>query len=146
VFPQTMQVDYVRVYQRSASSSTPVVLTEEGSTRALALDSVLWTRDPFRVTSTLNFSQDQHTRLMLLVANLDLLPGDDASVVTAQAQDSQSNIFPLTVENVVKVPSFDWITEVVVRLPDALANLTQAKVSVNARGQTSNAAVIQLTP
>jgi beta-glucanase (GH16 family) len=61
VLPQTMQVDYVRVYQRSASSSTPVVLTEEGSNRALALDSVLWTRDPFRVTSTLNFSQDQHT-------------------------------------------------------------------------------------
>jgi beta-glucanase (GH16 family) len=146
VFPQTMQVDYVRVYQRSTPSSTPVVLTEEGSNRALALDSVLWTHDPFSVTSTLNFSQDQHTRLMLLVANVDSLPGDDASVVTAQAQDSQSNIFPLPVENVVKVPSFDWITEVIVRLPDTLANLTQAKVSVNVRGQASNAALIQLAP
>jgi beta-glucanase (GH16 family) len=146
VFPQTMQVDYVRVYQRSKPSSTPVVLAEEGSNRAIALDSVLWTRDPFRVTSTLNFSQDQHTRLMLLVANVDLLPGDDASVVTARAQDSQSNIYPLTVENVVKVPSFDWITEVIVRLPDGIANLTQAQFSVTARGQTSNAAVIQLAP
>jgi len=146
VFPQTMQVDYVRVYQRSTPSSTPVMFTEEGSNRALALDSVLWTRDPFRVTSTSNFSSDQHTRLMLLVANVDLLPGDDASVVTAQAQDSQGNIFPLTVENVVKVPSFDWITEVIVKLPDGLANLTQAQVSVNARGQTSNAAVIHLAP
>lgn len=146
VFPQTMQVDYVRVYQRSTPSSTPVMFTEEGSNRALALDSVLWTHDPFSVTSTRNFSQDQHTRLMLLVANVDLLPGDDASVVTAQAQDSQGNIFPLTVEIVVKVPSFDWITEVIVRLPDGLANLTQAQVSVNARGQTSNATVIQLAP
>jgi hypothetical protein len=35
---------------------------------------------------------------------------------------------------------------VIVRMPDALANLTQAKVSVNVRGQTSNAAVIQLAP
>jgi len=146
VFPQTMLVDYVRVYQRSTPSSTPVVSLEEGSNRALALDSVLLTRDPFRVKSTLNFSQDQHTRLMLLVANVDLLPGDDASLVTAQAQDSQGNIFPLTVENVVKVPSFDWISEVIVRLPDGLANLTQAQVSVNARGQTSNPAVIQLVP
>jgi beta-glucanase (GH16 family) len=146
VFPQTMQVDYVRVYQRSTPSSTPVMLTEEGSNRALALDSVLWTRDPFRVMSSPNFSQDQHTRLMLLVANVDLLPGDDASVVTAQAQDSQGNIIPLTVENVVKVPSFDWITEVIVRLPDELGNLTEAQVSVNARGQTSNTAVIQLAP
>jgi beta-glucanase (GH16 family) len=146
VFPQTMQVDYVRVYQRSTPSSTPVMLTEEGSNRALALDSVLWTHGPFRITSTSNFSQDQHTRVMLLVANLDLVPGDGASAVTAQAQDSQGNIFPLTVENVVKVPSFDWITEVIVRLPDELGNLNQAQVSVNARGQTSNAAVIQLAP
>ncbi len=146
VFPQTMQVDYVRVYQRSSPSSTPVMLTEEGSTRALALDSVLWTHDPFSVLSARNFSQDQHTRLMLLVANIDLLPGDDASLVTAQAQDSQGHIVPLTVENVVKVPSFDWITEVIVRLPDGLANLTQAQVSVSARGQSSNAAVIQIAP
>jgi len=146
VFPQTMQVDYVRVYQRSTPSSTPVVLSEEGSNRALALDSVLWTRDPFKVASTLNFSQDQHTRLILLVANIDLLPGDDASLVTAQAQDSQGNMFTLPVENVVKVPSFDWITEVIVSLPDGLANLTQAQVTVKARGPTSNAAVIQLTP
>ena len=144
VFPQTLQVDYVRVYQRSTPSSTPVMLTEEGLNRALALDSVLWTRDPFRVASALNFSQDQHTRLMLLVANVDLLPGDDASVVTAQAQDSQGNIVPLTVENVVKVPSFDWITEVIVRLPDGLGNLMQAQVSVNVRGAASNRVLINI--
>jgi hypothetical protein len=35
---------------------------------------------------------------------------------------------------------------VIVRLPDGFANLTEAQVSVNARGQTSNAAVIQLAP
>jgi len=146
VFPQTMLVDYVRVYQRATPSSTPVVLTEEGSNRALALDSVLWVQDPFRVTSNNNFSQDHRTRVMLLVANIDLLPGDDASVVTAQVQDSQGNPIPLAVENVVKIPGFDWITEVIVRLPDGLANLTQAQVSVTARGQTSNAAVIQIAP
>lgn len=145
VFPQTMLVDYVRVYQRSVPSNTPVVFTAEGSNRALAFDSVWLKPEPFTVTSTINFSGDQHTRLMLLVANVDLLPGDGASVVTAQAQDSLGNIYPLPVENVVKVPSFDWITEVIVRLPDGLANLNQAQVSVNARGLTSNAAVIQLT-
>ena len=67
------------------------MLTAEGSNRALALDSVLWTQEPFRVASTLNFSDDHHTRLMLLVANLDLFPGDDASVVTAQARDSPAS-------------------------------------------------------
>lgn len=144
VFPQTLLVDYVRVYQRATPSSTPVMLTEEGSNRALALESVLWTQDPFTVTAPGNFSQDQHTRLMLLVANIDLLPGDDASIVTAQAQDSQGNTFPLTVENVVKIPGFDWITEVIVRLPDGLANLSETQVSVSARGSTSNQALIHL--
>jgi beta-glucanase (GH16 family) len=145
VFPQTMLVDYVRVYQRTTPSNTPVMLTTEGTNRALALDSVLWMPEPFRVTSTLNFSDDHHTRLMLLVANIDLFPGEDASVVTAQARDSQGNTYPLPVEGLVKVPSFDWITEVIVRLPDGLANLNQAEFSVNARGLMSNAAVIQLT-
>ena len=147
VFPQTMLVDYVRVYQRSTPSSTPVMLTEEGSNRALALDSVLWTQEPFRVASTRNFSQDHHTRVMLLVANVDLQPGDDSSVVTAEARDAQGGPpYPLIVEDVEKVPSFEWITQVVVRLPDELANLSEAQVSVKARGQPSNEALVRLTP
>jgi beta-glucanase (GH16 family) len=143
-FPQTMQVDYVRVYQRPVPSGTPVVLTEEGSGRAIALDSETWQRDPFPVVNDLNLSQDRRTRLALLVANLDLLPGDDASVVTAQAEDPQGHTFPLTVEAVGRVPLFDWITEVIVKLPDGLANADQASISVQARGQSSNRAVIAI--
>ena len=73
------------------------------------------------------------------------MPGDDASLVTAQAEDSQGNVFPLTVEAVGKVPQFDWITEVIIKLPDALANLDQASVSVGARNQSSNKAVVAIT-
>jgi len=146
VWPQRMLVDYVRVYQRATPSTKPVVLTETGSNRALGLDSVTFRASPFHLANANNFSSDQRTRLMLLVANIDLLPGDDASVATAQAQDLLGNTFSLPVEAVVKVPSFDWITEVIVRLPDQMANLTQAAVSVNCRGQTSDPAVIQLVP
>jgi len=67
-------------------------------------------------------------------------------VVTAEAQDSQANIHPLIVEGVEKVPGFEWITQVVVRLPDQLQNLSEAQVSVKARGLTSNQALINLTP
>jgi len=147
VFPQTMLVDYVRVYQRSTPSSTPLMLTAEGSNQALALDSVLFNQEPFSVQSTRNFSSDQHTRVMFLVANLDLMPGDDASVVTAQVQDPQGGSpIPLPVEAVVKIPTYDWITEVIVKLPDSIANIGQAQVSVNARGLTSNQAIVHVTP
>lgn len=146
VFPQTLLVDYVRVYQRQTPSSVPVVLTEESSSRALALDSVLWTQDPFPVDSVLNFSQDQRTRLLLLVANIDLQPGDDASVVMVSGRGSTGPSYPLLVENVNKVPSFEWITQVVARLPDELKNVSEAQISVTARGQTSNEAVVRLTP
>jgi uncharacterized protein (TIGR03437 family) len=81
---------------------------------------------------------------LLLVANIDLLPGDDSSIVTAQARDLQGNTFSLPVESVAKVPSFNWLTQVIVRLPDQLANLNQVTVTVACRGQTSNSAIIQI--
>src|ERR1700738_288818 len=87
VFPQQMLVDYVRVYQRSTPSNVPVLFTDEASNRALALDSVMFNRDPFSVRNTYNFSPDQTTRLMLLSANLDLQPGDGPSIVAVQADD-----------------------------------------------------------
>jgi len=146
VFPQTLMVDYIRIYQRTTPSSTPVMLTEEGSNRALALESVSFLQEPFTVTSNNNFSLDHRSRLMLLVANVDLMPGDDASVVSAEARDGQGHTFPLPVENVVKVPEFEWLTQVIVRLPDELSNLSEAQISVRARGQLSNEALVRFTP
>ena len=60
VFPQQMLVDYVRVYQRTSPSNVPVLFTDEGANRALALDSVTFKRDPFSVRNSLNFSSDHH--------------------------------------------------------------------------------------
>ena len=144
MFPQAMSVDYVRVYQRSTPSTSPVILAEEGSNRAMAIDSTTFTYHPFHFTNPNNFSTDQRTRLLLLVANIDLMPGEDFSIVKAEAQDAQGNPFSLPVEAVVKVPSFDWLTQVIVRLPDQMANLNQVTVRVSCRGQTSNSAIIEL--
>ena len=148
VFPQQMLVDYVRVYQRATPSNVPVLLTEEGSNGAVALDSVTFQRDPLPVRTSHNFSQDQTTRLMLLSANLDLQPGDDASMVTARADDGQGHIVPLIVEWVGRLPSFDWITVVIAKLPDGLLNANQALISVTAQrsGQSSNQVSVSLSP
>jgi hypothetical protein len=68
---------------------------------------------------------------------LDLLPGENASAVTAQARDSQSKTFSLSVEFVGKIPNLD-LTQVIVKLPDVLAQAGDVWISVTLRGQTSN--------
>jgi beta-glucanase (GH16 family) len=146
VFPQQMLVDYVRVYQRASESNVPVLFTDEGTNRALALDSVNFNRDPFSVTNTYNFSSDHTTRLMLLSANLDLQPGDGPSIVAAQADDGNGHSFPLVVEWVGRLPNFDWITVVIAKLPVELANANQALVSITAHNQSSNPVLVSLSP
>ena len=126
----------------SASSVPPTLLTEENTDRAIALDSVTSVRDPFPLTTPYNFSSDQRTRIMLFAIGLELLPGEDASVVTAQAEDSAHRIYPLAIEYVGKVPGFDWLTQVNVRLPDGLAAAGDVLVSISLRGAASNKVVI----
>jgi beta-glucanase (GH16 family) len=146
VFPQQMLVDYVRVYQRATPSNGPLLLTDEGSNRALALDSVTFQRDPFSVNGRYNLSSDHRTRLMLLSANLDLQPGDGPAIVAAQADDGNGHLYPLTVEWIGRLPNFDWITVVIAKLPDELANSNQALISITAHNQSSNAVSVSLLP
>jgi len=146
VFPQQMLVDYVRVYQRVTPSNVPVLFTDEGANRALALDSVTFRRDPFSVRNNLNFSTDHTTRLMLLSANLDLEPGDGPSIVTAQADDGKGHTYPLPVEWIGRLPSFDWITVVIAKLPDELLGADQALISVTAHNQSSNKVSVSISP
>jgi uncharacterized protein (TIGR03437 family) len=101
-------------------------------------------RDPFPLTNTLNFSSDNHTRVMLFALNLNLLPGENSSAVTARAEDSQMNLYPLTVEYVGAVPDLSWLTQVVVKLPDNLPTGQDVLVSITLHGQTSNKARIKI--
>jgi hypothetical protein len=124
---------------------TPILLTEENSSRAISLDSVTLTRAPFAILTANNFSLDGRTRIILFAINAELLPGENVSVVTAQAEDSQQKIFPLTVEYVGKVPGFDWLTQINVKLPDALAN-EDVWFSISWRGQPSNKVSVRIRP
>lgn len=117
-------------------------LIADANNRAIALDSVSFVRDPFAVFSALNFGSDQHTRIMLFASGLELMPGENISVVTAQAEDSGHKTYPLAVEYVGKVPSFDWLTQVNVRLPDGLAGAGDVLVSVSVRGAVSNKVIV----
>ena len=124
----------------------PKILTEEGIGSAIALDSVTWLREPFPVLTNHNFSLDARTRIVLFATHVNLTAADNTSVITAQAEDSQNRIFPLTVEFVGKVPRFDWLTQVIVKLPDELANAGEVRVSINVRGTSSNKVPLRIGP
>jgi hypothetical protein len=111
---------------------------ERGTGRAIALDSVTLTKEPFSVRSAQNFSLDQHTRVTVFGYNLELKNGENLSAITAQAEDSQARIHLLPVEAMSEVPNFGWITQVTVKLPDELQGVGDVLVSVSLRGAASN--------
>jgi glucose/arabinose dehydrogenase len=119
----------------------PVLMTEENTDSAIALDSVTTMRDPFPLLNLLNFSSDDRTRVKFFAMNL---PDDDPAGVIVRAEDAQMNIYPLTVEYVGKVAGFTFFTEVVVRLPDNLPLSQTLQVSVTFHSQTSNKARIRI--
>jgi hypothetical protein len=125
---------------------SPVLLTEDNSLNALALDGVIQTRDPFSLTNENYFGSDKRTRLTLLLVDLDLYPnqGETISIVTAQAQDVQLRTYALVVEDMRKVTNVPWMSQLIVRLPSELAGVPHVDVTVSARGLASNAARIRL--
>ena len=124
----------------------PILLVEENSTRGIALDSVTWSRDPFSVFTSLPLNADGRTRIMLFAMNVELLPGENFSIVTAQAEDSQQTVYPLIVEYVGNVPNLNWLAQISVRLPDNLANAGSVLVSIKVRGLQSNKVLINIQP
>ena len=117
---------------------------EEGTPKALALDSVTWTRGPFSISSSQNFSSDGRTRIMLFAAGVELQPGETAAIITAQAEDSQQRTFPLAVEYVGKLADVNWLTQINLRMSDEVSHLENIMVSIRVRGVTSNKVLVNL--
>lgn len=129
--------DFALARYLTAPSSSPVLQIDSSSTRAVALDSVTLLRDPFSVTTEHNFSADHQTRIILFATNLTLSSGDFSSV-SVQAEAAGGAIYTLPVEHVGEVPGFQWLTQVVVKLPTGLANAGSVQVSISLNGNISN--------
>jgi uncharacterized protein GlcG (DUF336 family) len=119
-----------------AQSNKVTLISEETSTRAVAVESVTQTREPFATTSPVNWGTDNRTRIMLFAMGVQA--GENASAVTADAEDAAHNIYHLTVEYVGVVPEQDWATSIVVRLNDQMAGVGDVLVGISYHGLPSN--------
>src|SRR3954465_10356150 len=113
----------IHVRSASPAAGAPVLLPRRNCTRAIALESIYGTTEPFPVTAPFSFGSDGRTRVMLFASNLTLDPGENAAAGAAEAQDGALVRYPLTVEYVGAVPGQPWITSVVMRLNDTLGNV-----------------------
>jgi uncharacterized repeat protein (TIGR01451 family) len=116
----------------------PLIVTEESTGRAVALDSVTLMGEPFPLTTIHNFSLDQRTRIVLFATGVDLMTNESASAITVQIDDLLNRSYPLVVEDVRKVPNFDWLTQIVVKLPDSIELEGDYRISITFRGTTGN--------
>ena len=115
--------------------------------QAAAFESLLFTSDPFRVKSNVdwfNLPPGQNTLVMIFAQNLRLNQGEAAANVVVNLVDGNNQIFDVPATDVRAVQNID-LTQVIFRLPDALAPGT-CKVSIKAHGQTSNVGTIRITP
>jgi len=124
-----------------APQNSPLVFSVSAtSTRAVALESVSMRAEPFSLNSAGNFSpNDPRTRITLFCTNLDLLTGEGANALTADAEDAAHTHYPLKAEYVGPVPNFEGVYMVVLRLNDLMtSNLGDVLIRLNLHGMGSN--------
>ena len=116
----------------------PVLITQTDSTRAVALDSLLRTTEPFRGTYEYLWGTDKRTRIILFAMNFTLTAEENVSAVTATAEDINNRIYPLTVEYIGQTPNSEWMKTIVVRLNDELGDAGDVLVRITYHGISSN--------
>jgi uncharacterized repeat protein (TIGR01451 family) len=107
-----------------------------------ALDSVLFLRDPFPVTSAFNPANDPNTRVTLFVSDLQLSQGETAAAVVVNLTDSNGHASDIAAEDVRSVPNAPF-TQVIFRLPDNLPPGT-CEIKLRAHNLTSNMGTIRI--
>src|SRR5690242_15799468 len=133
-----LAISLVNFDRAGAQSTKPILISQPDSTRAIAFESVTQQREPFTTTVEVKFGSDSITRIMLFAMNLQLQPGENASAITADAEDANHTIYPLAVENVGSVPSQPWATSMVLKLPESLPEAGDVLVRIKYHDIASN--------
>ena len=119
-----------------AQSAKLILVSQDTSTRAIALDSVTQKREPFDSTSTVQWGNDNRTRIMLFA--MGLTAATPASALTADAEDGSHNIYTLTIEYIGATPGQEWATSVIIRLNEQMGDLGDVLIGIRYNDVRSN--------
>ena len=111
----------------------PTLLTQDNSTRALALESTSFETEPFELHQRLWKNSDGRTRLILFATNIN-----QAAEINAEAEDGSNRVFPLLVEHVYRLATADPIYAIHIRLHDDMTPDGDVLIQISANGLVSN--------
>jgi hypothetical protein len=124
--------------QTAVVASPPILISQPTSTRAIAIDSLTFAPEPFVMNSPYAAGADRRTRVMLFAVNLRLQPDEPLSSVAAEAENAAHQHFNLPVEYVGPVPQQEWLSAIIVKLNDNLADAGDVLVQVSHNNVASN--------
>ena len=115
----------------------PILISQRTSTRAIALEAITFTTEPFQVNSSVPWvERDGRTRLLIFALNLQ--SDAELSLVTCDGEDDSHRHYAMNVESITPVPGQPWMSAVVVRLDDTLTDVGDLLVSLSVSGLRSN--------
>lgn len=121
-----------------AQTKPLVLVSRPDSTRAIALDSVTFTKEPFPLDSLISWTADRRTRVLVFALNLQLQPGEEPSNLTADGEDATNRHYQLRVESVASVLDQQWLTAVSLRLSDDIGDVGDLLVRIGINSRSSN--------
>jgi len=116
----------------------PMLFTNDTTGRALALSSVSMLGEPFSLGGMHNLAADQRTRILLFASGID---DSSLSLFTAKAEGPNNQVYALTIEDVRRVPGFDWLSQITLVLPESVASPGDFGLSLTYRGRRGNRAL-----
>src|SRR6476660_3962829 len=133
-----LTVSSVPTKNAAAQSTPPRLVTRANTTRAIALESVTLSAEPFPLIQMMQFGADSRTRILLFVENLGLLTGEGAEVVSAEAEDGNRIRYPMVVERVDTVTGYSWMRALVIRRNQNRGDAGDVLSGITVHGRASN--------
>jgi uncharacterized protein (TIGR03437 family) len=70
--------------------------------------------------------------------------GETYSIVSAQGQDPFGTSYPLQIEFADKVPGYNWLAQIIVRVPDQWTGTGDLSITLSLRGVASNKVFVSM--
>jgi hypothetical protein len=113
-----------------AQTTAPILISDANSTRAVALESVTFTPEPFATTSPNSWNADHRTRVMLFALNLPQ-GGQPVDFLNADAEDAAHHHHTLVVEYFGPVPDQPWLNAIIILLSEDLKDAGDVLVRIS---------------